>query len=92
MRVPWVLRTASNEAVAAYLKSVFQADGYASVHEPSAHVAVATISEAWMKELQVLLTRLGVYARLHKKLEKRSDRCNLYELDIAIRSERERFA
>ncbi len=92
IRVPERLWTASNDAVIAYLKSVFQADGYVTVQAPSARIGVATISQTWMAELQVLLTRVGIYSRLRKKEEKREDRLDLWDLDIAILSERLQFA
>ena len=91
IRVPDSLWTAPNDVVAAYAKSLFQADGYAAVHVPSAHVAFAVISKAWAEEFQRLLTRLGIYARLRQKKEKRPDRYDMWELDISIRSEREAF-
>jgi len=91
IRVPGPLWTAPNDAVAAYMKSLFQADGYASVHVPSAHVAFAVISREWAEQVQKLLTRLGIYARLRQKKERRPDRHDLWELDVSIWSEREAF-
>ncbi len=92
IRVPRCLWNAPDNVVAAYLKSLFQADGYACVHHPSAHIAFAVISRRWVEELQVLLTRFGIYARARQKREKRPDRYNLWELDISIASERKKFA
>ncbi len=90
--VPRPLWNAPNNVVAAYLRSLFQADGYACVHYPSAHIALAVISRRWVEELQVLLTRFGIYARTRQKREKRPDRYDLWELDISIASERQKFA
>jgi len=92
MRVPSRLWTASNEAVAAYLRSVFQADGYVTVQGGSSRVAVAVIGERWTEDLQVLLLRLGIYSRRLRKAENRSDRSDLHEVQISMRSERTRFA
>ncbi|BCW94840.1 MAG: hypothetical protein KatS3mg018_0322 [Fimbriimonadales bacterium] len=92
IRVPRPIWNAPNNVVVAYLKSLFQADGYAAVHYPSAHIAFAVISRHWVEELQVLLTRFGIYARTRQKREKRPDRYDLWELDISIASERQKFA
>jgi len=91
LRIPQLLWTAPNDAAAAYVKSLFQSDGYAAVHVPSAHVAFAVTSRTWAEELQRLLTRFGIYARLRQKKERRPDRYDMWELDISIRSEREAF-
>jgi len=91
LRVPEPVWAAPNDAAAAYVKSLFQSDGYAAVHVPSSHVAFAVTSRAWAEELQRLLTRFGIYARLRQKKEQRPDRYDMWELDISIRSEREAF-
>jgi ribonucleoside-diphosphate reductase alpha chain len=92
LRVPARLWTASNEVVAAYLRSVFQADGSVTVQGGSSRVAVAVISEAWTEDLQVLLLRLGIYSRRLRKSEARVDRSDLHEVQINMRSERAAFA
>jgi ribonucleoside-diphosphate reductase alpha chain len=91
MRVPTRLWNAPNEAVAAYLRSVFQADGYVTVRGGSALVAVAVIGERWTEDLQVLLLRLGIYSRRLRKMEARPDRPDLFEVRIGMRSERASF-
>jgi len=91
LRVPRSIWTAPNDAAAAYVKSLFQSDGYAAVHVPSSHVAFAVTSKAWAEEIQRLLTRFGIYARLRQKKERRPDRYDMWELGISIRSEREAF-
>jgi ribonucleoside-diphosphate reductase alpha chain len=92
MRVPSRLWTASNEAVVAYLRSVFQADGYVTVQGGSSRVAVGVIGERWTEDLQVLLLRLGIYSRRLRKQERRSDRSDLHEVQVNMRSERIGFA
>jgi ribonucleoside-diphosphate reductase alpha chain len=92
IRVPRAILGASNDAVAAYLKSVFQAEGYAMIHGESAHIALAVIAQGWARDLQVLLTRCGVYSRVRQKKEKREDRYDLWEVDISIWTERWQFA
>jgi ribonucleoside-diphosphate reductase alpha chain len=96
IRVPRHLWTASHDVIAAYLRSIFQADGYATVqrdrHGESARVAFAVISEKWSEDVQLLLNVLGIYSRRNRKTEKRADRQDLYEVAISIGSERARFA
>jgi ribonucleoside-diphosphate reductase alpha chain len=91
LRVPPRLWNAPNEAVAAYLRSIFQADGYVTVQGGSGRVAFAVISERWTEDIQMLLLRLGIYSRRLRKLDPRPDRCDLFEVQISIRSERSAF-
>jgi len=97
IRVPHIIWTANDDIVESYTKSVFQAEGYVCLNEQShpnesARVAFAVISKNWVKDVQILLTRLGIYSRTRRKKEKRSDRHDLWELDIAILSERIKFS
>ncbi len=91
LRVPMRLWNAPNEAVAAYLRSIFQADGYVTVRGGSGRVAVAVISRQWTEDLQVLLLRLGIYSRRLRKADARPDRSDLFEVSISVRSERATF-
>jgi ribonucleoside-diphosphate reductase alpha chain len=91
LRVPARLWNAPNEAVAAYLRSIFQADGYVTVQGGSGRVAFAVISERWTEDIQVLLLRLGIYSRRLRKVDPRPDRSDLFEVQISIRSERAAF-
>ncbi|HJU02457.1 MAG TPA: vitamin B12-dependent ribonucleotide reductase [Actinomycetes bacterium] len=91
LRVPARLWNGSNEAVAAYLRSIFQADGYVTVQGGSGRVAFAVISERWTEDIQVLLLRLGIYSRRLRKAEPRPDRSDLFEVQINVRSERAAF-
>jgi ribonucleoside-diphosphate reductase alpha chain len=96
IRVPSRLWTAPHDEIAAYLQSVFQADGYMSVRRDagseSGRVAFAVIGERWAEDIQLLLNVLGIYSRRVRKQEKRSDRHDLHEVQISIGSERARFA
>ena len=91
IRVPRSIWTAANDVVAVYLKSLFQGDGYVTIHDSSTRVAFAVISKEWVQELQVLLTRLGIYSRSRQKKENRPDRYDMWELDVSIASERLQF-
>ncbi len=96
IRVPSRLWTATHEEICAYLRSVFQADGYVTVRREdgyeNARIGFAVIGEQWTEDLQILLNSLGIYSRRLHKREKRSDRYDLHELSISIGSERARFA
>jgi ribonucleoside-diphosphate reductase alpha chain len=96
MRVPSRLFTSSHDEIVAYLRSLFQADGYVSVRRAhgceNARVAFAVIGERWTEDVQLLLGTLGIYSRRTHKREKRSDRHDLHEVFISIGSERARFA
>jgi ribonucleoside-diphosphate reductase alpha chain len=94
--VPDRLFTASHEEIVAYLRSLFQADGYVSVRRDrgceNARVAFSVIGERWTEDVQLLLGTLGVYSRRLHKRERRSDRHDLHEVTISMGSERARFA
>jgi ribonucleoside-diphosphate reductase alpha chain len=96
MRVPAQLWTASHDEIAAYLRSIFQADGYVSVRRDrgceNARIGFAVIGERWTEDIQVLLGVLGIYSRRTHKRESRDDRHDLHEVAISIGSERARFA
>ncbi len=96
IRVPQRLFTSSHDEIAAYLRSIFQADGYVSIRRTSsyenARVAFAVIGERWTEDVQLLLGTLGIYSRRIRKCEKRSDRHDMHEVAISIGSERARFA
>jgi len=91
-RVPACLWTASNDAAAAYLRSVFQALGGVTVQGGSSRVSVRVTSERWAEDLQVLLLRLGIYSRRPRGPQARADRADLHEVRIDLRSERAGFA
>ncbi len=95
MRVPPRLFTASHDEIVAYLRSLFQADGYVSVRQErneSARIGFAVIGERWTEDVQMLLGVLGIYSRRNHKKEKREDRHDMHEVMISIGSERARFA
>jgi ribonucleoside-diphosphate reductase alpha chain len=97
IRVPSRLWTASYDEISAYLRSIFQADGYISVRRDhatggSARIGFAVIGERWTEDVQLLLNVLGIYSRRTHKREKRADRHDLHEVAISVGSERARFA
>jgi adenosylcobalamin-dependent ribonucleoside-diphosphate reductase len=96
IRVPERLWTASHDEIVAYLRSLFQADGYVTVRRDNGYengrVAFAVIGEQWAEDVQLLLNVVGIYSRRLRKHEKRADRHDLHEVQISIGSERVRFA
>lgn len=91
IKVPDILWKSPSEVITAYLKSVFQCEGYVSTRGNSCRLGLATISEQWMQEIQILLFGTGIYSHLRRKKEKRDDREDIFEVDIAVGSERKRF-
>ncbi len=96
IRVPEQLWTASHEEITAYLRSVFQADGYVSVRRDNGNengrVGFSVIGERWAEDVQLLLNVVGIYSRRTRKTEARDNRHDLHEVSISIGSERARFA
>jgi ribonucleoside-diphosphate reductase alpha chain len=96
IRVPQRLFTSSHDEITAYLRSLFQADGYVSIRRErgceNGRIGFAVIGERWTEDVQLLLGTLGIYSRRIHKHEKRSDRHDLHEVVISIGSERARFA
>src|SRR5438552_6457571 len=107
IRVPDAIWDGHPSAVNAYLKSVFQTDGYICVRRERRTITgaygrttvgqqglaeVATISKAWMQDIQLLLLSRGIYTRLFRKREKRPDREDTWVVSISFLSERQKFA
>ncbi len=96
IRVPSRLFTASHDEIVAYLRSIFQADGYITVQRSdaleNARIGFAVIGEQWTEDVQLLLGTLGIYSRRARKVERRGDRHDMHELSISIGSERARFS
>ena len=96
IRVPRQLFTASRDEVVAYLRSIFQADGYVSIRRDNgcenARIGFAVIGERWTEDVQLLLNTIGIHSRRMHKIERREDRHDTHEVAIGIASERARFA
>ncbi len=95
INVPDIMWKIGPEAISAYLKSVFQCEGYVSIRktkkDEAGRLAIATISKDWMQGIQILLYGLGIYSRTLEKTEKRQNRQDLCELVIGNGSEKKRF-
>ncbi|RSM40047.1 vitamin B12-dependent ribonucleotide reductase [Amycolatopsis balhimycina DSM 5908] len=92
MEVPEHLHTAPLPVVAAYLRSIFQAEGYVSARERSTLVALDMIGEDLVRGLQQLLARFGIFARVGRKKESRPDRHDLWGIRIQNAGDRRIFA
>ena len=92
MTVPEQLFTAPLPVVKAYLRSLFQAEGYVSVRESNAVVAMDMISEGIIRGAQALLGRFGIYSRVRFKADKRSNRKGCWSLSIRTLGDRIAFA
>jgi ribonucleoside-diphosphate reductase alpha chain len=92
MEVPEHLFTAPLPVVAAYVKSIFQAEGSVSIRSTSSRITVDMISEKLIRGLQQLLLRFGVFSRVTFKPDRRPDRKGCWSLGIQNLGDRRIFA
>ncbi|MER7456893.1 vitamin B12-dependent ribonucleotide reductase [Micromonospora sp. NPDC126480] len=92
MEVPERLFTAPLPVVAAYLRSIFQAEGYVSAREHSTLVAADMISEKLIRGVQSLLLRFGIFSRVGYKADPRPDRKGCWSVRIQNDGDRDLFA
>jgi ribonucleoside-diphosphate reductase alpha chain len=92
MTVPSSLFDAPLPVVAAYLRSIFQAEGYVSARPASTVVEVDMIPERLIKGMQQLLLRFGIYARVGFKRDARPSRHGCWSLRIQSAGDRRLFA
>jgi ribonucleoside-diphosphate reductase alpha chain len=91
MVVPPRLFTAPLPVVAAYLRSVFQAEGFVSERERSTVVEVDMISEKLIRGMQRLLLRFGIYSRVGVKKPGRPDQKPCWTLRVQTAGDRRIF-
>ncbi len=92
MEVPERLLTAPLPLVAAYLRSLFQAEGYVSVRHRSAKLGLDMISEGIVRGVQALLARFGIFSRVSFKADRRPDRKGCWSLSIQNVGDQSLFA
>jgi ribonucleoside-diphosphate reductase alpha chain len=92
MSVPANLYAAPLPVVAAYLRSLFQAEGYVSVRETGGRVGLDMISEQIVRGAQQLLSRFGIFARVTFKKDPRLNRKDCWSLSIANVGDQVTFA
>ncbi|MCD0442740.1 vitamin B12-dependent ribonucleotide reductase [Glycomyces sp. A-F 0318] len=92
MTVPERLYTAPLPVVKAYLRSIFQAEGFVSARERSTMVGCAMISEGLIRGMQELLQRFAIFSRVTRKSEPRANRHDTWHLGIQNDGDRGVFA
>jgi ribonucleotide reductase alpha subunit len=92
MEVPPRLFEAPLPVVAAYLRSIFQAEGFVSARERSTVVEVDMVGERLVRGLQSLLQRFGIFARVGFKADVRPPRIGCWSLRIQNAGDRRIFA
>jgi ribonucleoside-diphosphate reductase alpha chain len=92
MSVPPQMFKAPLPVVAAYLRSLFQAEGYVSRNQRAAVIGFDMISEGIVTGVQALLGRFGIFSRVGFKAERRSNRYGCWSLRIGPLGDRQRFA
>ena len=92
MAVPGHLFTAPLPVVAAYIRSVFQAEGCVAIRDRSVRIGLDMISEDLVRGLQHLLLRFGIFARVRFKRDERADRKGCWSLGIQALGDRQIFA
>ncbi|HKZ06297.1 MAG TPA: LAGLIDADG family homing endonuclease [Methylomirabilota bacterium] len=94
LSVPPAIRTAGRQAQAAYLASLFQADGTVTLRTRrcrTAEIGLATTSRALARGVLALLLNLGIYARVHRGVDRREHRRIPYTVLIGYAEARERY-
>src|SRR5690606_9958205 len=93
--IPQIILQGSLPEKAAFLRSLFQADGTVRIRTEngrnSGDIVLTTISEALAQEVQMLLLTMGIYSNVSICRDKREDRHPSYQLTIAYDSERRKF-
>jgi ribonucleoside-diphosphate reductase alpha chain len=92
MTVPERLLTGDPRMAQAYLRSVFQAEGYVCLKERGAFVGMDMISEGVVRGVQALLARFGIFSRVRFKADRRADRKGCWSLSIRSLGDRIAFA
>ena len=92
MVVPECLYTAPLPVVAAYLRSIFQAEGFVSARAASTVVEVDMISEQIIRGIQRLLLRFGIFARVSYKADPGTGRKGCWAVRIQSAGDRSLFA
>jgi ribonucleotide reductase alpha subunit len=92
MTVPAQMFWAPLPIVAAYLRSLFQAEGHVSIRERSALVGMDLVSEGIIRGAQALLGRFGIFSRVRFKGDRRLNRHGTWSLAIRSLGDRRLFA
>ncbi|HVL28105.1 MAG TPA: LAGLIDADG family homing endonuclease, partial [Acidimicrobiales bacterium] len=88
--VPEALYTAPLPVAAAYLRSLFQAEGWVS--STGAVVGLAMASEHVVRGVQSLLLRFGIFSRVRRVAERRAGGNDFWVLNVTVATDGHRFA
>ncbi len=93
--VPERIFTGSKREKAAFLRSLFQADGCVRVRTEDGRnggdVVLSTISEELAHGVQILLLSLGIYSNVSLGHDSRTNRKPLFQVSVSYASERAKF-
>ncbi|MGH9088648.1 MAG: vitamin B12-dependent ribonucleotide reductase [Acidimicrobiales bacterium] len=92
MTVPERMFSAPLPVVVAYLRSLFQAEGYVSLRERAALIGFDMVSEGIVRGVQALLSRFGIFSRVRFKADRRANRHGCWSLTIRPLGDRAAFA
>ncbi|MCZ2343352.1 MAG: hypothetical protein LC104_16395 [Bacteroidales bacterium] len=94
MQVPAAVQTGGHAVVTAYLRAIFQADGCVRIRpeRQTSDIVFGTISPKLAVGVSQLLHNLGIYNRVQLCNDSREDRQDYYQVVIAWKSEKEKFA
>jgi ribonucleoside-diphosphate reductase alpha chain len=93
-KVPARIFTGTLGEQAAFLQSLFQADGCVRIRTDernSGDVVLTTISEELAHGVQMLLLNLGIYSNVSTGRDARQDRKMVYQVSISYYSERKKY-
>ncbi|MGH9224166.1 MAG: LAGLIDADG family homing endonuclease [Acidimicrobiales bacterium] len=88
--VPAGLFTAPLPVAAAYLRSMFQAEGWLS--ETGSAIGLAMASEEVVRGVQSLLLRFDVFSKVRRVAERRAGGNNFWVLNVTVSTDGHRFA
>ncbi len=88
--VPDMLFRAPLPVVAAYLRSLFQSDGWLS--STGSVIGLAMASEELVRGVQLLLLRFGIFSRLRRVAERRAGGNVFWVLNLSVVTDGHRFA
>jgi ribonucleoside-diphosphate reductase alpha chain len=88
-KAPGIIFTSGREAIRAYLRSLFQSDGYAT--RKNGRIGFSVISKELAADVQRLLLSLGIFSRLGTRISKRGNKKDNWVVDISFGSERQKF-
>ena len=92
--IPTAVSSSGQQAQAAYLSALFQADGTVRLRQRLSHasdVVLTTISRSLAADVQTLLLNLGVYSRVQAGVDKRTNRRTPWFVSVGYAEARNRF-